>query len=60
MHFIKYIYHTYIYIYIYIHTHTHTYISFSMLDKGLRKHQKKKVGEIGKHKLNEMGTLNIK
>ena len=46
--------------YIYIYIHIHTYISFSMLDKGLRKHQKKKVGEIGKHKLNEMGTLNIK
>ena len=33
-----------------------------MLDKGLRKNIKKtKIdGEIGKHKLNEMGTLNMK
>ena len=38
--------------------------SFStMLDKGLRKNIKKKKrrdGEIGKHKLNEMGALNMK
>ena len=33
-----------------------------MLDKGLRKNIKKKEkdGEIGKHKLNEMGGLNVK
>ena len=35
--------------------------SFSAtLDKGLRKNIKKRDGEIGKHKLNEMGTLNMK
>ena len=50
----------YIYIYIYV------YRSFSTtLDKGLRKNirtttTKKRDGEIGKHKLNEMGALNIK
>ena len=33
-----------------------------MLDKGLRKNRKKKKGdgEIGEHKLNEMGALNMK
>ena len=41
------------------------YKEFStMLDKGLRKNIKKKKnrrdGEIGKHKLNEMGALNMK
>ena len=42
----------------------YVYRSFStMLDKGLRKNIKKKKrrdGEIGKHKLNEMGALNMK
>ena len=39
----------------------YVYKSFSaMLDKGLRKNIKKIDGEIGKHKLNEMGALNIK
>ena len=43
-------------IYIYIHK------SFStMLDKGLRKNiKKKRDGEIGKHKLNEMVALSMK
>ena len=33
-----------------------------MIDKGLRKNNKEKRrdGEIGKHKLNEMGALNMK
>ena len=32
-----------------------------MLDKGLRKFiQKKRDGEIGKHKLNEMGPVSMK
>ena len=31
-----------------------------MLDKGLRKNIKKKGGETGKHKLNEMAALNMK
>ena len=32
-----------------------------MLDKGLRKNiKKKRDGEIGKHKLNEMGALSMK
>ena len=32
-----------------------------LLDKGLRKNNKKKRdGGIGKHKLNEVGTLNMK
>jgi len=30
-----------------------------MLDKDLRKNIKKRDGEIGKHKLNEMGALNM-
>ena len=35
--------------------------SFSTtLDKGLRENIKKKDGEIGEHKLNEMGALNMK
>ena len=42
----------------------YVYKSFSpMLDTGLWKNIKKKKkrdGEIGKHKLNEMGTLNMK
>ena len=35
---------------------------FTTLDKGLRKNSKKKKrdGEIGEHKLNEMGALNMK
>ena len=34
--------------------------SFSTtLDKGLRKNSKKRDQEIGKHKLNEMGVLNL-
>ena len=43
-------------IYIYV------YKSFStVLDKGLRKNiKKKRDGEIGKRKLNEMGALNMK
>ena len=45
----------YIYIYMYI------YKSFSTaLAEGLRKNIKKRDGEIGKHELNEMGTLNMK
>ena len=41
---------------------TYVYKSFStMLDKGLRKFiQKKRDGEIGKHKLNEMGAVSMK
>ena len=33
-----------------------------MLDKGLRKNikEKKRDGEIGKHKLNEVGAMNMK
>ena len=31
-----------------------------MLHKGLRKNNKKRDGEIGKHKLNEKGPLNMK
>ena len=31
-----------------------------MLDKVLKKNIKNKDGEIGKHKLNEMGALNMK
>ena len=31
-----------------------------MLNKGLRKNIKKRDGDIGKHKLNEMGALNMK
>ena len=31
-----------------------------MIDKALRKNIKKKRNEIGKHKLNEMGTQNMK
>ena len=40
----------------------YVYKSFStMLDKGLRKNRKKKGdGEIGEHKLNEIGALNMK
>ena len=42
----------------------HVYKSFSTtLGKGLRENVKKKKrrnGEIGKHKLNEMGALNMK
>ena len=47
-------------IYYIIHTiYIYIYKSFSAtLDKGLRKNIKKT--EIGKHKLNEMGALNIK
>ena len=37
------------------------YKSFSTaLAEGLRKNIKKRDGEIGKHELNEMGTLNMK
>ena len=48
-----------------IHVHTiyvHIYKSFSTtLDKGLRKNiKKRRDGEIGKHKLNEMGAPNMK
>ena len=55
IHFLKYVYYT-CYLNIYL------YKSFStMLDKVLRKNIKKKGdGEIGKHKLNEMGALNMK
>ena len=39
----------------------YVYKSFSTtLDKVLRKNIKKRYGEIGKHKLNEMGRLNMK
>ena len=38
----------------------YTKASVYTLDKGLRKNIKKKDGEIGKHKLNEMGALNMK
>ena len=46
---------------LYIHNiHVCTQNTFStMLDYCLRKKNKKK-GEIGKHKLNEMGALNMK
>ena len=51
--FLKYIYYAY-YLYAYKSF-------FTMLDKVLRKNIKKKGdGEIGKHKLNEMGALNMK
>ena len=47
-----------------IHIYIYVYESFSTtLDKGLRKNNnnnKKRDGEIGKHKLNEMGALNMK
>ena len=52
-------------IYIYTHTHTHIYVykSFSTtLDKDLTRNLKKrerKVGDIGKYKLSEMGALNM-
>ena len=40
--------------------YTYVYKSFStILDKGLRNNIKKD-GEIGKHKINEMGALNVK
>ena len=40
----------------------HAYKSFpTTLDKGLRKNiKKKRNGEIGEHKQNEMGALNMK
>ena len=39
----------------------YVYKNFStMLDRGLRKNIKKRGWEIGKHKLNEMETLNMK
>ena len=45
-----------IYISIYVHKSSPT-----TLYKGLRKNiQKKREGKIGEHKLNEMGTLNVK
>ena len=53
-------------IYIYTYLYVYVYKSFSTtLDKGLRKNIKKKQGEmekleIGEHKLNEMGALNMK
>ena len=37
----------------------YVYKSFIMLDK-IRERTNKRDGEIGKHKLNEMGTLNMK
>ena len=45
-----------------IHIYIYVYKSFStMLDKGLGKNNhKKRDGEIGKHKLNETGTLTMK
>ena len=50
--------HTYLCIYIYVHK------SFSTtLDKGFGKNiqkKKRRDGEIGEHKLNEMGALNMK
>ena len=40
---------------------SHVYKSFSTTcDKGLRKNIKKRDGEIGEHKANEMGALNMK
>ena len=49
---------------LYLFTYICVYQSFSMtLDKGLRKNIKKIKGrdrETGEHKLNEMGTLNMK
>ena len=45
---------------IYIDMYIYLYKTFSpTLDKGLRKH-KKRDGEIGEHKLNKMGALNMK
>ena len=48
---------------IYTHTHIYVYKSFSTaLDKDLRRNLKKrerKVGDIGKYKLSEMGALNM-
>jgi len=38
----------------------YVYKSFTTLDKGLRKNIKNRDGKIGKHKLNEMGALNMK
>ena len=39
----------------------YVYKSFSpVLDKGFTKSIKKRDGEIGKHKLNEMGAVNMK
>ena len=52
--FLIYIVHIYIYIYVYV------YKSFTTVDKGLKKNSKKRHGEIGEHKLNEMGAMNMK
>ena len=54
--YILYILYTYIYICVYV------YKSFStMLDKGLGKNNhKKRYGEIGKHKLNELEAMNMR
>ena len=50
--FLKSIYNTYL---------SYVYKSFSTTcDKGLRKNIKKRDGEIGEHKVNEMGALNMK
>ena len=41
--------------------HIYVYKSISVLEKALRKNiKKKRDGEIGEHKLNDMGTLNMK
>ena len=53
----------YIYIILYmLFTYLYIYKSFStMLDKGLGKNNhKKRDGEIGKHKLNEMEAMNMR
>ena len=48
--------------YTHTHTHTHTHQGSSItIDRGLRKNTEKiKDGEIGNHKVNEMGALNMK
>ena len=50
-----------IYIYIYTHTHTHTKAFLLYLIKAWERTLKeRRAGEIGKHRLNEMGVLNMK
>ena len=50
----------YINIYIYIYIYTHTYGFLLKLIKAWGRTTKNQYGEIGKHKLNEMGALNMK
>ena len=51
----KYIYYTYLYIYI----HKSFFTTLDSMRKNIKK-KKRRDGEIGKHKLNEMGALNMK